>query len=66
MMTSKEYANIGGVRCPVCDSLNLNAGRLEPTEFCKAYQNVYCDDCGAEWCDEYELVGYDSLTEPQN
>jgi hypothetical protein len=57
-MTQQEYLSYKGVRCPFCESINLDAGDVE-TDAGGASQPVTCKDCGEEWVDQYKLVGYD-------
>ena len=61
-MTQEEYVMQLGERCPECGSEDIRA--TEQVESCSraAYQNVTCNVCGADWTDEYKLIGYDHLT----
>jgi len=55
--TNAEYLAHGGTQCPFCgsyditgDEVNIDAG--------SAWQDVFCNDCPAEWQDTYNLTGY--------
>jgi hypothetical protein len=55
--TNAEYVAHGGTQCPFCgshditgDEVNIDAG--------SAWQDVFCNDCAAEWQDTYTLTGY--------
>lgn len=66
-MTDKQYTGAGGNKCPFCGSENISGNAFN------AYggsttQEVGCDDCGAEWLDQYILTGYTftEIPEPGN
>lgn len=51
------YVNVEhGGKCPFCGSEQIAGGSVTIDSGC-AGQKVWCNDCGAEWHDEYELVG---------
>ena len=56
-MTPEQYTACGGVRCPFCNSHDIEAGSTT-VEQGKIYQDVECNACGKEWTDEYKLTGY--------
>lgn len=59
LMSSEEYASqFGGVVCPRCRSTDLAVGEVE-FEGTRIWQNIGCEDCGLEYQDQYELVGYE-------
>jgi len=60
MMSSDDYVMRGGVCCPDCESEEITTGRMK-TDVGVAWQVCLCDDCGMEWEDKYNLVGYDPL-----
>lgn len=52
----EKYLKCGGY-CPYCGSSNIMAG---PPDFPAAnsiIQEVTCNDCDKDWCDEYTLTG---------
>jgi predicted Zn-ribbon and HTH transcriptional regulator len=59
-MTSDEYVGKLGLRCPHCKSENICAGEIN-ADSGSLVQQVSCDDCGAEWLDAYQLIGYEKL-----
>lgn len=59
-LSSIEYVQIGGVRCPFCadddiegKSLNVDQGG--------ASQKIGCNACGKIWWDLYTLTGYEPI-----
>ena len=56
-MTSAEYAQHGGSKCPNCGSFEITGGGFD-TDGGYAYQKIKCNDCEHTWEDEYKLVGY--------
>lgn len=63
-MSSEDYAQIQGVRCPVCRGDRLHTGDVTCNEG-MVYQNVTCmyEGCKSTWVDHYQLVGYGELNE---
>lgn len=55
--TDEEYVAGGGCHCPACGSLDIEGGEVN-IHAGYATQEVTCDDCCAEWDDQYKLVGY--------
>lgn len=53
----QEYMKCGGIKCPACGSIRIEAGKREPNgkEF---YVEVTCLACGAGWWDLYKLFGF--------
>ncbi len=47
--------------CPLCQSSNIDAGAFQSGGDDNAYSNVNCNDCGAEWTDEYRLSNIDEV-----
>ncbi len=61
-MTSEErYIDGGGLSCPVCNSSNLGSKPIEGRSW-GLTQEVYCNDCEAEWMDVYKLHSIAGLT----
>jgi hypothetical protein len=58
-MSSEEYAECGYNQCPVCKSMELDAG-VPDCDGKHVTQRVSCE-CGAEWTDLYVLEGYIDL-----
>ncbi len=53
----RVYINEGhGHNCPFCGSDQISGGDTDQEAGCIT-QEVWCNDCQAEWVDEYELVG---------
>ena len=53
-MKQKEWLAIARLLCPLCRSDNVSSGGiLGPYE----YERI-CDDCGTEFYERLELVGY--------
>lgn len=55
----EKYIASGGVICPACGSHDIGGASIG-VEAGHAFQNVSCNDCGADWTDEYILT---SITE---
>lgn len=55
-MTEQEYLNSGGSHCIECGSENFEGGEMNFYAG-EASQEVSCNDCNAEWQDNYTLVG---------
>ena len=51
---AKRYVQAGGVKCPFCDSVDIEGGAVE-IDFGRAYQKVTCKKCGHDWSDGYSL-----------
>lgn len=56
-MTSKQYAQMGGARCPFCGNEDI-VGSSFNWEAEYLYQDLTCNVCLEDWADEYRLVGY--------
>lgn len=50
-----EYMESGGIHCPVCKSKNI-VGESVEIDAGIAWQEVGCDDCDADWVDNYTLT----------
>lgn len=59
-LSSKDYTKQGGVKCPNCKSEDIEGFDVD-VDFGTASQPVTCNDCGADWVDIYNLVGYEDL-----
>ena len=51
---ARRYIQAGGVKCPFCDSQDIEGGAVE-IDFGRAYQKVTCKKCGKTWVDGYSL-----------
>ena len=51
----KKYLDGGAVTCPVCDSHDIEAERMD-ADGDEACQRVVCSRCGQAWFDMYKLV----------
>ena len=62
MISSDDYVMKGGNCCPNCkDPESIETGNVE-FDAGIAWQSCTCDRCGAEWVDQYKLIGYSDLT----
>ena len=59
----KEYIKNLGNKCPSCGSSNISSCGCVGTDAGYAWQDMMCNACGAEWQDQYDLVGFSALTE---
>jgi ssDNA-binding Zn-finger/Zn-ribbon topoisomerase 1 len=58
----RKYVQGGGVRCPYCQSQELEAGQGEfDADF--AWVTVTCTDCGEEWHEVFHLATINPLDE---
>ena len=57
MKTSEEYAQEGGVTCPVCGSDEIDTGSLQVYSSI-AWADCECLVCESTWRDQYKLIGY--------
>lgn len=62
-LTDKEYVEKGGNHCPHCGSTDITGSGVEIASG-TAMQGVSCNECDAEWVDQYKLVGYETIEEP--
>lgn len=56
-MTDTEYLQAGGNKCPFCESDQVEGSEIN-IDTKSAWQEVRCNDCGGDWNDLYQLVGY--------
>lgn len=64
MLTESEYAERGGLSCPLCASDKLSTdGFFSSRDDLKVEISVYCRACGASWEDVYVLEGYENFEE---
>jgi len=61
-MSEEEYVNNGGNLCPVCESDTTQTGE-KAFETVVLFWEMDCFNCGANWDERYELVGY-HINEP--
>ena len=52
---SDKYVENGGVRCPYCNSEDIEGGFVETGEG-RAWQKIKCNNCDYSWRDIYKLV----------
>ena len=67
---AQKYVQAGGVKCPFCDSQDIEGGSVE-IDSGRAYQKVSCHKCGKAWHDGYTLdsllfEGNDDFTYPND
>lgn len=57
-MTTEQYVETGGTRCPFCRGQESEGG---PVEFDAGYalQKIECNTCGRAWRDVYTLTKYE-------
>ena len=58
LLTSEEYVAKHGQLCPACLSDKVRSTQQLQQDDMNCWQSCKCDDCGQEWDDHYELVGY--------
>ena len=63
LLTSAEYVKKHGMACPACLSPKIRSTEQLQQDAQACWQSCVCDDCGQEWDDHYELVGYYPLEE---
>lgn len=59
--SSDEYAETGGLKCPVCGSDNIQGDCQADCDGPNATSEADCPDCGATWTDNYHISGYTNL-----
>jgi hypothetical protein len=59
----QQYLENGGTCCPNCGSTSIQASALEQDADI-AEQMVDCQDCHANWYDQFRLTGYRDLQVP--
>lgn len=60
VMNNEEYVAKAGNVCPACGSDDIEGGSID-VEGKIAKQEVSCNNCDAEWSDNYMLCGYSDL-----
>lgn len=62
-MTSKEYAQEGGLRCPACKCPDVEISESRPYTEDETkpliYRHVQCNSCGFRFMEIYHLQGYE-------
>ena len=58
LLTSEDYVALFGNSCPACLSEKVRSTEQIQQDGPLCWQSCKCDDCGQEWDDHYELVGY--------
>jgi len=65
MLTSEEYAEKSGTECPNCGADSIFATDDLPwsdgPESIILCMRVACENCSAEWTEQYMLYGFDDL-----
>lgn len=56
----RAYIRSGGVKCPHCESTEIEADRVDCDDAIGT-ANVKCLDCKAEWVDMWKLVGVEPV-----
>lgn len=64
-MSNREFVKLGALQCPFCRSWKIEGSG--DSEFGDEYavNEVTCHDCWASWTDDYKLVGYTVIDEPE-
>lgn len=57
-LTSNEYVAKHGNECPSCLSVDIRSTESMQHDEATCWQECKCNDCDAEWTDEYSLTGY--------
>ena len=52
----EHYIANGGCSCPYCGSDKIEGSDIS-TNVGNMYQDIYCQNCGRQWTDEYTLTG---------
>ena len=52
----KEYIACNGVKCPRCDSTDIEMQDRQETESDGIFDAVRCIACGLTWTDHYQIV----------
>ena len=63
-MIEEDYVRMRGLHCPNCRSHDIEAPASADIDGDIATQEVFCNQCSAEWVDVYHLVGYTNLVLP--
>ena len=61
-LDSEAYVFKLGLMCPNCGTNNIEGLDSVAVQEGRATQSVICNICDATWDDQYNLVGYESLT----
>jgi transposase-like protein len=51
----ENYVKTGGVKCPYCDSYDIEGGSFE-CDASYVTQEVACNNCERHWTDEYTMT----------
>ena len=63
-LTDKEYVDKAGAGCPHCLCTTNVTGHSVSIDRGVALQDCSCSNCGAQWVDQYSLVGFETTEEP--
>lgn len=55
------HVSHGGMKCPECNSDDIETGYGFEVSDAYAWQDVRCVDCDYEWTDVYVLAGYEDI-----
>lgn len=58
-MTTEQYVETGGTRCPFCGSQSIEGDSFE-VDAGGAAQEVGCNNCDKTWTDVYTLTKYEA------
>ena len=61
MLTNEQYVQSKGMVCPACEKNEASLGTDYDGDGDSLFVNAFCVSCGAQWTEEYSLVGYDYL-----
>jgi transposase-like protein len=62
--TIAQHVKDHGAHCPFCSSDEIEGDGVE-IDGGDAYQDVTCNDCGAEWSDRYQLASFIVYVRPE-
>jgi transcription elongation factor Elf1 len=57
MNTNQQHIDNGATQCPHCNSFDITGDHFN-VDAGSAWQDVSCNECGAEWQDTYTLTGF--------
>jgi len=58
LMTNQEYLDASGNECPFCHGRNIQ-GREINSDCDYAWRTVDCDDCDAQWTENFKMTGFE-------
>ena len=59
-----DRTDYDGTQCPNCGSANIAGEDFDPVSAESALRQCNCNDCRAQWVEQYEVTKYDNLEFP--